>query len=168
MCDFVLFFVKLIIIRWCVMIHFLFASVVSLSLLYCDTLTLYQLLLTGIARILFCDESCPFIIYKPILERVEGRRAHQEVCSEKCEKCSQREVRAARDKSQQTREFESMSTSHSDQYFCIGILTLVLLNCLKLFFIHFKLELLTQFPASNDEKYFYLWKIDISQIKIFY
>ena len=30
----------------------------------------------------------------------------------------------------------------------------------SLFFIHLKLELLTQFPASNDEKYFYLWKID--------
>ena len=26
-------------------------------------------------------------------------------------------------------------------------------------FIHLKLELLTQFPASNDEKYFYLSKI---------
>ena len=32
---------------------------------------------------------------------------------------------------------------------------LVLLNCFKLFFIHLKLELLTQFPASNDEKYVY-------------
>ena len=32
------------------------------------------------------------------------------------------------------------------------VLTLVLLNCFKLFFIHLKLELLTQFPASNDEK----------------
>ena len=38
----------------------------------------------------------------------------------------------------------------------------VLLNCFKLFFIHLKLELLTQFPASNDEKHFYLWKINIS------
>ena len=46
-------------------------------------------------------------------------------------------------------------------------LTLVLLNCFKLFFIHLKLELLTQFPASKDEKYFYLWKINISQIEIF-
>ena len=35
-------------------------------------------------------------------------------------------------------------------------LILLLLNCLVLFFIHLKLELLTQFPASNDEKYFYL------------
>ena len=31
-------------------------------------------------------------------------------------------------------------------------LTLVLLDCLFMFFRHFKLELLTQFPASNDEK----------------
>ena len=28
------------------------------------------------------------------------------------------------------------------------------------------LELLTQFPASNDEKYYYLWKIDMSKIKL--
>ena len=27
------------------------------------------------------------------------------------------------------------------------------LKCLFLFFIHWKLELLKQFPASNDEKY---------------
>ena len=32
-------------------------------------------------------------------------------------------------------------------------------ECLYLFFIHLKLELLPQFPASNDEKYFYLLKI---------
>ena len=35
-------------------------------------------------------------------------------------------------------------------------LTLVLLNCFNCIFRHFKLELLTQFPASNDEKYDYL------------
>ena len=29
--------------------------------------------------------------------------------------------------------------------------TLVLLNCLVLFFIHFNLELVTQFPTSTDE-----------------
>ena len=46
-------------------------------------------------------------------------------------------------------------------------LTLVLLIFFKLFLNHLKLELLTQFPASNDEKYFYLWKINISQIEIF-
>ena len=34
----------------------------------------------------------------------------------------------------------------------------MLRNCLGLFFIHLKLELLTQFPAPNDEKYFYLCK----------
>ena len=34
-------------------------------------------------------------------------------------------------------------------------LTLVLLNCFRLFFVYLKLELLTQFPASNDEKHFY-------------
>ena len=31
-------------------------------------------------------------------------------------------------------------------------LTLMLPNCFGLFFIHLKLELLTQFPAPNDEK----------------
>ena len=41
------------------------------------------------------------------------------------------------------------------------ILTLVLLNCLYCIFRHLKLELLTQFPASNDEKYLYFLKIDI-------
>ena len=30
-------------------------------------------------------------------------------------------------------------------------LTLILLNCLYLVFIHLKMELLMQFPASNDE-----------------
>ena len=40
--------------------------------------------------------------------------------------------------------------------------TLVLLNGLFLFFIHTKLELLTQFPTSNDKKHsLYLRKIDI-------
>ena len=34
-------------------------------------------------------------------------------------------------------------------------LTLVLLNCFFLFFIHLKLELLTQISASNDKKYLY-------------
>ena len=34
----------------------------------------------------------------------------------------------------------------------ISSFTLELLSCLYLFFIHLKLELLTQFPASNDEK----------------
>ena len=28
-------------------------------------------------------------------------------------------------------------------------------NCSGLFFVHLKLELLTQFPAANDEKYIY-------------
>ena len=35
-------------------------------------------------------------------------------------------------------------------------LTLVLLNYFNCIFRHLKLELLTQFPASNDEKYYYL------------
>ena len=47
------------------------------------------------------------------------------------------------------------------------VLTLVLLNCLFLFFIHLKLKLLKRFPASNDEKYFRLWKLDISWIVLF-
>ena len=34
----------------------------------------------------------------------------------------------------------------------IQILTLVLLNCFNCIFRHLKLELLTQFPASNDKK----------------
>ena len=33
---------------------------------------------------------------------------------------------------------------------------------------HLKLELLTQFPASNDEKYYYLWKLVISNIELLY
>ena len=39
----------------------------------------------------------------------------------------------------------------------------VQLNCLILFFIHLKLELLTQFPVSNDEKYNYFWKKNICE-----
>ena len=35
------------------------------------------------------------------------------------------------------------------------LLTLVLLSCLFIFFIHLKLELPTQFPALIDEKKFY-------------
>ena len=34
----------------------------------------------------------------------------------------------------------------------------MLSNCFGLFFIHLKLELLTQIPAPNDEKYYYLCK----------
>ena len=48
----------------------------------------------------------------------------------------------------------------------IQYLTLVLLNCFNCIFRHLKLELLTQFPASNDEKYYYFWKIDMSKIKL--
>ena len=40
------------------------------------------------------------------------------------------------------------------------IVTLVLLNCFNCIFNHLKLELLTQFPASIDEKYRY-WYIGI-------
>ena len=47
-------------------------------------------------------------------------------------------------------------------------LTLVMLHCLFLFFIHLKQELLTQISASNDEKYVYLWKIVISKIDLFH
>ena len=35
-------------------------------------------------------------------------------------------------------------------------LSLVLLNCFNCIFRHLKLKLLTQFPASNDEKSYYL------------
>ena len=37
-----------------------------------------------------------------------------------------------------------------------ALLTLVLLNRFNCIFRHLKLELLTQFPDSNDEKYNYL------------
>ena len=40
-------------------------------------------------------------------------------------------------------------------YAPLDALTLVLLNCFNCIFRHLKLELLTQFPASNDEKYRY-------------
>ena len=43
---------------------------------------------------------------------------------------------------------------------CIFIVTLFSAEL----FIHFHLELLTQFPGGNDEKYFYLWKTCISNI----
>ena len=44
----------------------------------------------------------------------------------------------------------------------------MLLNCLLLVFIHLKLELelLTQFPALNDEKYLLLLEILISSIAL--
>ena len=42
-----------------------------------------------------------------------------------------------------------------------------LLNCLFLFFIHLKLELLTQIPASNGKKDVHLWKIAICKIELF-
>ena len=45
---------------------------------------------------------------------------------------------------------------NSNEYYLYIVLTSLLLHCLLLFFIHLKLELLTRFPASNDEKYFYL------------
>ena len=48
----------------------------------------------------------------------------------------------------------------------VYILTLVLLRCFNCIFRHLKLELLTQFPALNDEKYNYLWKIGMSKIKL--
>ena len=48
----------------------------------------------------------------------------------------------------------------------IQILTLVLLNCFNCIFRHLKLELQMQFPASNDEKYYNLWKIDMFKIKL--
>ena len=47
------------------------------------------------------------------------------------------------------------------------VLTVVLLKCLLPFFIHLKLELLTQFSASNDENYLYLREITIQKVIIF-
>ena len=46
-------------------------------------------------------------------------------------------------------------------------LTLVQLNCFNCIFHHLKLELLTQFPASNEEKYLYLKIIYIFLIELF-
>ena len=43
-------------------------------------------------------------------------------------------------------------------------LTLVLLNCFNCIFLHLKLELLTQFPASNENEK--KWKKDMSKIKL--
>ena len=40
-----------------------------------------------------------------------------------------------------------------------------LFNCFYCIFRHLKLELLTQFPASNDKKYIFIWNIAISQIE---
>ena len=45
-------------------------------------------------------------------------------------------------------------------------LTLVLLNCFNCIFRHSKLELLTQFSSSNDEKYYYLCKKYMSKTKL--
>ena len=41
------------------------------------------------------------------------------------------------------------------------------LICLFLFFIHLKPKLLTQFPASNDQKYLFIWKRDITKFELF-
>ena len=38
---------------------------------------------------------------------------------------------------------------------------------LHLYFLSFEAGImLTQFPASNEEEYYYLWKIDMSKIKL--
>ena len=43
-------------------------------------------------------------------------------------------------------------------------LTFTLLSYCALFFIHLKLELLTQFPAPNDEKWFVYKEINVFKI----
>ena len=48
------------------------------------------------------------------------------------------------------------------------LLAIVLLSCLFLFFIQLQLELLTQSPASNDEKYFLSAKIDFCKTELLY
>ena len=49
----------------------------------------------------------------------------------------------------------------------LNVWPFVIIPCVAELFVsifrHLKLELLTQFPALNDEKYLYSWKIDISQ-----
>ena len=47
-----------------------------------------------------------------------------------------------------------------------AINTLLMLNCLSIYFIHLKVELLTQYPTPNDENYSCM--IVISQIQLFY
>ena len=55
-------------------------------------------------------------------------------------------------------------------------LTLVLLNCFYCIFCHLKLELLTQFPATNDKKYLYflkfldliIWLTDLLPLTTYY
>ena len=42
----------------------------------------------------------------------------------------------------------------------------MLFNIVMPIFRHLKLELITQFPASNDTNYLYLWKVDISNIEL--
>ena len=46
--------------------------------------------------------------------------------------------------------------THNLKWMKITHFSLMLPIVFRLFFIHSKLELLTQFPASNDIKYFYL------------
>ena len=48
----------------------------------------------------------------------------------------------------------------------VDTLTLVLLNCFNCIFRHLKLELLTEFPAFSNEKYYYLWQKYMSKIKL--
>ena len=48
----------------------------------------------------------------------------------------------------------------------VHVLPLVMLKCLFPFSVHLKLELLTLFPASNNEIYLYLWHIEISHIQL--
>ena len=43
----------------------------------------------------------------------------------------------------------------------------MLLNCLYLFFIYLKLELLREFPDSDEEKICLFMKIDMSKIELF-
>ena len=45
--------------------------------------------------------------------------------------------------------------------------TLVLRECLFLFLCHLTLDLLTQFPATNDKKYYYLGKMNIRRWSVY-
>ena len=58
-------------------------------------------------------------------------------------------------KQQQLHAYSEVWLCRSDSSIGSWMLNPVLLNCLFLFFIHLKLELLRQFPASNDEKFVY-------------
>ena len=71
------------------------------------------------------------------------------------DEANQSDVVAEQESQQQAMELLMEGVSSSGFLWGLPLkisLTPILLNCFGLFFIHLKLELLTQFPAANDEK----------------